>query len=132
MVQSADGTPLGEAFVHFDDERSKVRLALAKDRSIIPVSVARGRGARRGGAGWMGAWVGGWRWVARAPPPALLLRCVCVRMRGGNMRHTQHACAHCAHPPHDHAPQTRGVPVEVLTAVEDDVTRRQYSGCVLV
>ena len=38
MVLSADGTPLGEAFIHFKGQRAKVRLALAKDRSVMPVS----------------------------------------------------------------------------------------------
>ena len=37
LVQSADGTPLGEAFVHLRGERAKLRLALAKDRSLMPV-----------------------------------------------------------------------------------------------
>eukprot|EP00887_Chlorella_sp_A99_P001501 scaffold8.g1501.t1 len=36
LVLSADGTPLGEAFVHFRSPSSKVRLALAKDRSAMP------------------------------------------------------------------------------------------------
>jgi len=38
MVLSADGTPLGEAFIHVKGARAKVRLALAKDRSVMPVS----------------------------------------------------------------------------------------------
>lgn len=37
FVQSADGTPLGEAFLHFKGERARVRLALARDQSIFPV-----------------------------------------------------------------------------------------------
>ncbi|EFN58712.1 hypothetical protein CHLNCDRAFT_50180 [Chlorella variabilis] len=38
LVQSADGTSLGEAFVHFRGPRAKVRLALAKDRSVMPAA----------------------------------------------------------------------------------------------
>ncbi|KAI7840349.1 hypothetical protein COHA_006131 [Chlorella ohadii] len=63
MVLSADGTSLGEAFVHLRGGRAKLRLALAKDRSVMPTT------------------------------------------------HT---------------------PVEVLTAVEDDMQRRMFSGCMLV
>lgn len=37
LVLSADGTPLGEAFVHFSGPRAKLRLGLAKDRSIMAV-----------------------------------------------------------------------------------------------
>lgn len=40
MVLSADGTPLGEAFVHFKGPDAKVRMALAKDHSVLPVSGA--------------------------------------------------------------------------------------------
>lgn len=36
MVLSADGTPLGEAFVHFKGPAAKLRLALARDRSPLP------------------------------------------------------------------------------------------------
>lgn len=35
-------------------------------------------------------------------------------------------------PPLPCAPQATHVPVEVLTAVEDDMQRRMFSGCVLV
>ena len=38
MVLSADGTSLGEAFVHLRGSHAKLRLALAKDRSVMPVS----------------------------------------------------------------------------------------------
>lgn len=40
MVLSADGTPLGEAFVNLKGPRAKVRLALAKDRSVMPAAGA--------------------------------------------------------------------------------------------
>lgn len=63
LVLSADGTSLGEAFVHFKGPRAKVRLALAKDRSVM-------------------------------------------------------LAAQC--------------PIEVLTAVGDDLQRRMMSGCMLV
>ena len=46
MVLSADGTPLGEAFVHLHGPRAKLRLALAKDRSACPVR-ARALGSTR-------------------------------------------------------------------------------------
>jgi splicing factor U2AF subunit len=36
MVLSADGTPLGEAFVHLRGEQAKLRLALARDRAPLP------------------------------------------------------------------------------------------------
>ena len=52
LVQSADGTSLGEAFVHFRGPRAKVRLALAKDRSVMPVRwvwCGGGWGGRAGG-----------------------------------------------------------------------------------
>jgi hypothetical protein len=50
LVLSADGTSLGEAFVHLHGPRAKVRLALAKDRSILPVSGLAGEcaGSRAG------------------------------------------------------------------------------------
>lgn len=35
-VHSADGTPLGEAFVHIHGPDAKLRLALARDRSPLP------------------------------------------------------------------------------------------------
>lgn len=35
LVASADGTPLGEAFIHFHGPAARVRLALAKDRSVM-------------------------------------------------------------------------------------------------
>jgi hypothetical protein len=38
LVKGADGTSLGEAFVHFHRPDSKVRLALALDKSMMPVS----------------------------------------------------------------------------------------------
>lgn len=50
MVLSADGTSLGEAFVYLRGTHAKLRLALAKDRSVMPVSC------------WAGGWgVAGWR-----------------------------------------------------------------------
>ena len=55
MVLSADGTPLGEAFVHLHGPRAKLRLALAKDRSACPV---RARFARSAGGGSAGAYPG--------------------------------------------------------------------------
>ena len=54
LVLSADGTPLGEAFVHFKHPRSKVRLALAKDHSVMPVSARLLAGV--GAVAWCG-WV---------------------------------------------------------------------------
>ena len=48
MVLSADGTSLGEAFVHLRGSHAKLRLALAKDRSVMPVSGAGGCSV----AGW--------------------------------------------------------------------------------
>ena len=38
-VHSADGTPLGEAFVHLHGPWAKLRLALARDRSPLPGGV---------------------------------------------------------------------------------------------
>ena len=35
LVLSADGTSLGEAFVHLRGPRAKVRLALARDRAVM-------------------------------------------------------------------------------------------------
>lgn len=35
LVYSADGTPLGEAYVHFHGKDAKLRIALAKDRTKI-------------------------------------------------------------------------------------------------
>jgi hypothetical protein len=54
MVLSADGTPLGEAFVLLRGPRAKLRLALSKDRSIM--AVRRGpRGGAPGGPGRLAA-----------------------------------------------------------------------------
>ncbi|PSC72638.1 splicing factor u2af 65 kda [Micractinium conductrix] len=39
VVLSADGTPLGEAFVHLHGPRAKMRLALSRDRATMPVSL---------------------------------------------------------------------------------------------
>ncbi|KAL4432874.1 hypothetical protein ABPG77_008200 [Micractinium sp. CCAP 211/92] len=39
LVLSADGTPLGEAFVHLHGRRAKLRLALALDRAIMPTAM---------------------------------------------------------------------------------------------
>ena len=36
MVYSADGTSLGEAFVKVGGERAKLRLALARDKALLP------------------------------------------------------------------------------------------------
>ena len=38
MVYSADGVPLGEAFVRFSGSEAKLRLALARDRSAMPAA----------------------------------------------------------------------------------------------
>lgn len=38
VVHSADGTPLGEAYIHFTGPDAKVRLALTRDKTIIPNS----------------------------------------------------------------------------------------------
>ena len=55
MVLSADGTPLGEAFVHLHGPRAKMRLALSRDRATMPV---RGAGGEGGGP-MRGAWWAG-------------------------------------------------------------------------
>lgn len=39
LVLSADGTPLGEAFVHLRGPRAKLRLALTLDRAIMPTAM---------------------------------------------------------------------------------------------
>lgn len=39
LVLSADGTPLGEAFVHLHGPRAKLRLALARDRAMMPTAM---------------------------------------------------------------------------------------------
>ena len=51
MVLSADGTSLGEAFVHLHGPRAKMRLALAKDTAVMPVSGGRRAGRAAGEEG---------------------------------------------------------------------------------
>ncbi len=104
MVLSADGTSLGEAFVHLRGGRAKLRLALAKDRSVMPVS--------RGACDAAGCCACPARQCARA-----------ASRQNGRLAHFR-----CPAP----SPQTTHTPVEVLTAVEDDMQRRMFSGCMLV
>ena len=39
IVKGVDGRLTGEAYVHISGARAKIRLALAKDRTLMPVSV---------------------------------------------------------------------------------------------
>ena len=57
MVMSADGTSLGEAFLHFQGPTAKLRLALAKDSAVMPVRGHCGAGAK--GLPGSGAGAGG-------------------------------------------------------------------------
>lgn len=43
LVYSADGTSLGEAFVHFTGPQARLRLGLSRDATVMPV--------RRGNSG---------------------------------------------------------------------------------
>jgi hypothetical protein len=112
LVLSADGTSLGEAFVHLHGPRAKVRLALAKDRSILPVSAMAGGGGSSavGRAGWAG-------------------RHARLVFMHGSCRATDRPPACCC----DFLLlQSAQWPMEVMTAVEADLQRRMLSGCRLV
>lgn len=37
LVYSADGTSLGEAFVHFSGPQARLRLGLSRDATVMPV-----------------------------------------------------------------------------------------------
>ncbi len=39
IVKGVDGRLTGEAYVHISGARAKLRLALAKDRTLMPVSL---------------------------------------------------------------------------------------------
>lgn len=66
LVLSADGTSLGEAFVHLHGPRAKLRLALSKDRSACPVRACRGVAVRGVAAGVAERRVRGARRAVRA------------------------------------------------------------------
>ena len=40
IVSGVDGRLTGEAYVHISGSRAKLRLALAKDRTLMPVSTS--------------------------------------------------------------------------------------------
>lgn len=130
VVLSADGTGLGEAFVHLRGPRAKLRLALAKDRSVMPVRLvgAAGQGSASS-QGWV--WLEGGRGRERTgqvrstaslcPAPPWQLHVSCRRRLFTGPR-----------PVHLCPPQGAMTPVEVITAMADDLQRRLLSGCMLV